>query len=107
MKKVLFFSVSIFGISNIANAWSVKTPQSWTVGGGKTIVHCENTSTQNCLSGEGASPQVGQQCEIWHYGRVIGTGTVIRVGKKESAPPGDNNYEVEVVAETDVQIPEV
>jgi uncharacterized protein (DUF2147 family) len=106
MKKIMFLGVSFLGISNLANAWEAKYPQSWSQQGGQTTVSCDNVGGQTCMSGPGKTPKVGQTVDIWHYGKVIGTGTVIRTYSM-SEEPSDDKEIINVVAETEVALDQI
>lgn len=94
MKKVMLLSLSILGITHLANAWVKTPPQTWKVGEfGGTNVICYNTEVGFCMSGEGAKPFNNQHCLIWtRDGKYIGSGMIL---KCNSESPDEENTEVE------------
>ncbi|MCY1534254.1 hypothetical protein D9M68_696180 [compost metagenome] len=102
MKKVMLLSLSILGITHLANAWVKTPPQIWKAGamGGSNVI-CFDTEVGFCMSGDGSNPYNGQSCIIWtRDGKYIGSGMII---KSSSTPesPDDENTEVEAVITTD------
>lgn len=78
MKKMILLCLSVFGMTNFANAWMAYYPQSKTNGENHTqIVTCHNTTTDPCMAANGDNPKVGQTVAILDEHGIIGWGTIV------------------------------
>jgi len=94
MKKIMFLSISILGITTAANAsWIRWQPSTWSSGNNHgtptRTVTCHNLNAPRCMEfeGYGKYPQPGQMVKIYNDYEMVGYGTVINC----MMDPGDND----------------
>ena len=94
MKRILLISLSVFGMTNFANAWTRSTPRIQHINGYHLSYTCQNMGTETCMYGEGTSPQIGQRAWVYCGGDVIFVGVVVRCRETPSENEGGQFGEI-------------